>query len=97
MMTCHFLNDVANDAEAITTTTKNPYNYVMIASLKSETIVKLIKRIPGSRPLISSLPGSASRTHVESLGKPRDDNKRSRSLACQDTGLAFYIYYGTRI
>ena len=42
---------------------------------------KLINRIPGSRLLISSLPGSALRTHVESLGKPRDFNKRSRSLA----------------
>ena len=30
---------------------------------------KLINRIPGSRHLISSLPGSALRTHVESLGK----------------------------
>ena len=33
---------------------------------------KLIHRIPGLRLLISSLPGSASRTHVESLGKPGD-------------------------
>ena len=33
---------------------------------------KLINRIPGLHLLISSLPGSASRTHVESLGKPRD-------------------------
>ena len=41
----------------------------------------LINRIPGSRLLISSLPGSALRTHVESLGKPCDVNKRSRSLA----------------
>ena len=41
---------------------------------------KLINRIPGSRLLISSLPGSALRTHVESLGKPRDVNKRSQSL-----------------
>ena len=38
-------------------------------------------RIPGSRLLISSLPGSALRTHVESLGKPRDVNMRSQSLA----------------
>ena len=37
---------------------------------------KLIKRIPGSRLLISSLPGSALRKHVESLG-----NMRSQSLA----------------
>ena len=29
---------------------------------------KLINRIPGSHLLISSLPGSALRTHVESLG-----------------------------
>ena len=41
----------------------------------------LINRIPGSRLLISSLPGSAFRTHVESLGKPRDVNKRSQSPA----------------
>ena len=42
---------------------------------------KLINRIPGSRLLISSFPGSALRMHVESLGKPRDVNKRSQSLA----------------
>ena len=42
---------------------------------------KLINRIPGSHLLISSLPGSALRTCVESLGKPRDVNKRSQSLA----------------
>ena len=44
---------------------------------------KLINRIPGSRLLISRLHvlGSALRTHVESLGKPRDVNKRSQSLA----------------
>ena len=41
---------------------------------------KLINRIPGSRLLISSLPGSALRKHVESLGKPRDVNMRSQSL-----------------
>ena len=42
---------------------------------------KLLNRIPGSRLLISSLPSSALRPHVESLGKPRDVNKRSQSLA----------------
>ena len=42
---------------------------------------KLINRIPGSLLLISSLPGSALRTFVESLGKPRNVNKRSQSLA----------------
>ena len=41
----------------------------------------LIYILPGLRLLISSLPGSALRTHVESLGKPRDVNKRSQSLA----------------
>ena len=42
---------------------------------------KLLTRILGSHLLISSLPGSALRRHVESLGKPRDVNKRSQSLA----------------
>ena len=70
------LNDVAYDAES----TKIE-SYVIIANLKSETMGKLINRKPGSRLLILSLPGSASRTHAESLGKPRDVNKRSRSLA----------------
>ena len=74
MMTLHFLNDAANDAES----TKKLENYVIIASLKSGTIGKLISRIPGSRLLISSLPGSAERTHVE---LPRDVNKRSQSIA----------------
>ena len=46
---------------------------------------KLINRIPGSRLLISSLPGSALRTHVESLGKPRDVNKRSQSRRAMST------------
>ena len=45
------------------------------------TMGKLINRIPGSRLLISSLPGSPLRTHVESLSKPRDVNMRSQSLA----------------
>ena len=73
-MTLHFFNDVASDNTKIG-------NNVIIASLKSETIGKLINRIPGSRLLISSLPGSALRTLVESLGKPREVNKRSQSLA----------------
>ena len=45
------------------------------------TLGKLINRIPGSCLLISKLQGPALRTHVESLGKPRDVNKRSQSLA----------------
>ena len=74
-MTLHFLNDVIHDAEP----TKNK-KYVIIASLKSETMGKLVKRIPGSCLLISNLPGLASRKHVESLCKPPDVNKRSLSL-----------------
>ena len=73
----HFLTDFANDAES----TQKLKKYVIIASLKSETRGKLINRIPGSCLLISSLPGSALRAHVESLSKPRDVNKRSQSLA----------------
>ena len=68
VMTLHFLKDVANDAESTQKTNKN---CVIIASLKSETMGKLINRIPGS----------ALRTHVELLGNPRDVNKRSQSLA----------------
>ena len=56
-------------------------NYVIIASLKSEIMGLLINRIPGLLLLVSSLPGSALRMHVESLGKPRNVNKLSRSLA----------------
>ena len=55
-MTLHFLNDVVNDIES---TRNSIMNDVVIASLKSESTCKLINRIPGSRLLISSLPGSA--------------------------------------
>ena len=55
--------------------------YVIIASLKSETMDKLINRIPGLRLLISGLPGSALKTHVESLRKPRNVKKHSQSVA----------------
>ena len=68
-MTLHFWNDVANDAES---TQKSKITFE-----ECSTMGKLINRIPGSRLLISSLPGSALRTHVESLGKPRDVNMRS--------------------
>ena len=73
----HVLNGIAYDAES----TQKIGNYVVITSLKSETMGKLINRIPDSRLLISSLPGKALRMHVESLGKPRDVNKCSQSLA----------------
>ena len=46
-MMLHFLNDVA-DAES----TKKIENYIIISSLKRETIGKLINRIPGSCLLI---------------------------------------------
>ena len=52
-----------------------------MGKLKSETMGKLKNRMSGSHLLISSLLGSALRMHVESLGKPRDVNKRSQSLA----------------
>ena len=72
-------------------------NYVIIASLTRETMGKLINRIPGSCLLISNLPGSALRTHVESLGKPRDVKQFSKpclvNLISKDTQLAFSISY----
>ena len=40
--------------------------------MKRKSAGKLMNRVPGLRLLISSLPGSALRTHVESLGKHRD-------------------------
>ena len=71
-MMLHFFNDVANDTDL---------TQKLNANLKSETMVKLINRIPGSSLLISNLPGSALRMHVELLGKPCDVNKRSQSRA----------------
>ena len=48
------------------------WDFFVNASLKSEPTCKLINRIPGLHLFISSLPGWASRMHVELLGKPRD-------------------------
>ena len=76
-MTLHFVNDVANDTES----TQKIGNNVFIDSLNSKIMGKLKNRIAGSRLLISSLPGLALRTLVESLGKPRDVNKHTQSLA----------------
>ena len=76
-MTLHFFNDVANDAES----TQNQKLRHYRCFEEWSTMGKLINRIPGSRLLISSLPGSALRTNVESPGKPRDVNKRSQCLA----------------
>ena len=55
-------------------------NYIITASLKSEQTGKLINRIPGSRLLLSSLPGSTSRMHIESLSKPRDSTSLLKAL-----------------
>ena len=73
----HFLNDVANDAESTQKLIIMSYSLVCIVN----QLGKLINRILGLRLLISSLPGVASRTHVELLGKPCDVNKHFRSLA----------------
>ena len=59
-MTLHFLSDVANDAESTQNQKLRHYRHYEGCS----TMGKLINRIPGSRLLISSLPGSALRTHV---------------------------------
>ena len=52
-MTLHFLNDVANDTES-TQNQKLRHNRQLE---ECSTMGKLINRIPGSRLLISSLPG----------------------------------------
>ena len=67
-MTMHFLNETSS----------------MILDRFDKSIItscKLINRKPGPRLLISSLPGSALRMHVESLGKPHNVNNHSQSLA----------------
>ena len=57
---------------------------------------KLINRIPGSRLLIPSLPGSALRTHVQLLGKPHIQQAFSKPcrviFISKDTHLVFSIY-----
>ena len=55
-------------------------NYFIISSLNSESAFKLINRIPGLPLLISSLPGSASRMHVEWLGKHRNSTSILQAL-----------------
>ena len=71
----HF-NDIINGAES----TQKIFIYVIIASLKSESLGKLINIIPGSPLLIAILPGKASRTHVESLWKPDESTSVLRAL-----------------
>ena len=52
----------------------------MISKLKSKPTYKVINRIPGSRLLISSLPGWPSRMHVELLGKLRNSTSVLEAL-----------------
>ena len=61
--------------------TKKIENNVKIASFKSETMGKLIKMNTRFLSFDIRFTRLASRTHVESLGKPRDIKKRSQSLA----------------
>ena len=59
------------------------HNYVIIASLNSKTTCKLINRIPGSRLLISSLPGkkpSDSTCALEALPGKLDIKRHSPSI-----------------
>ena len=63
---------------------------------------KMIKGIPCSRLWISSLPGSASRTHVESGSLTSDSIQQAFSRLClvylisKDTHIIFSIYLGAR-
>ena len=93
-MTLHLLNDVANDTES---TQKYKRKYVIIASLKSDTMGKLVNRIPGLRLLVSSLPGRALRTLVD-ITRQASRCQQAFSKPClvnlisKDTRLVFYIY-----
>ena len=75
-MTLHFLNDFAYDAES-TQTSELRHNRFEECS----TMGKLINRIPGSRLLISSLPGKALRTLVDIARLAERFDKRSQSRA----------------
>ena len=66
-------------------------NYVIVASLKSETMGKLINRIPGLRLLISSLPGSAMRTRLNHLASHMMSTSVLVNLISKDTHLVFSV------
>ena len=91
-MTLHFLNDVAYDAES-TQTSKLRHNHLFE---ECSTMGKLINRIPGSRLLISSLPGKALRTHVD-IARQASRCQHAFSKPClvnlisKDTHLVFSI------
>ena len=74
-MTLHFLNDVAYDADSTQKSTITSRSLF----LKSNTMVKLINRMPCSRLLISSLPGKALRTLVDMARLAERFNKHSQS------------------
>ena len=81
------------------TLNRHKNNYIITTSLESEPMGKLINRIPGWHLLISSLPGSASRMHVELFDKPRDSTSvltLPDKLDTKDTHLVFYILHTTR-
>ena len=72
-------------------------NYIIIAYLKSETVGKLINRIPGARLLISSLPSSALRTLVDiarqaSLCQQAFSKPCLVNLISKDTHLVFSMH-----
>ena len=72
-MKLHFLNDVVYDVELTQKSIITPKSLVY-------RVNQLINRIPGSPLSISSLPGRASRMHVEWLGKPRDSTSILEAL-----------------
>ena len=79
-------------------------NYVIIAILKSESLGKLINRIPGSSILISSLPDSALRTLIESpndsisvlKAEPVNLDIKGHVLAILGCSLICWIYGSSR-
>ena len=96
MMTLHFLNDVANELYQHKNRKMRHF-----AGLKSETIGKLINRIPGSRVLISSLPGrrweclsnrtaslAMSTSHLEALPGRLHIKRQSPSILYISANLA---------
>ena len=91
MMMLHFLNDVAKHTESIL----KIENYVIIVSLKGETMGKLINRILRLCLLISSLPGPALKMHVESLGMSTSVLKALPGKLDIERHVVLSIYIGT--
>ena len=74
-------DDVAHFSMSLLMTLINTEIKNYVTNAESERMGKLTSRIPGSGLLISSLPGLASRMHVESLCEPCNVNVHSQSLA----------------